>query len=167
MSNRDADSVLDWSNWPLDREFVIARVVDADCKSAFNAWADPAQIVQWYGPEGFGIETSEIDIRTGGVWRFDMVAPDGTRYSNRMEFIRVDAPNVIESNYGTDHDNDPDRFRMLVSFDAQDNGKTVVTLRQLHPSAKRRAAVIQFGAVEYGMQTLNKLAQHIAATNNN
>jgi len=34
---------------------------------AFRAWTDPAQIVQWFGPDGFAIETHEIDIRPGGV----------------------------------------------------------------------------------------------------
>lgn len=155
------DSVTDWSNWPLDREVVISRVVAADRSTAFNAWADPAQIVQWFGPEGLDIETHEIDIRTGGIWRFDMVGEGDVRFSNRMEFIRVDTDSLIEAHHGSDAPVDPDRFRLLVTFDEQSNGKTVVTLRQLHPSAERRAIVIGFGAVEYGGQTLSKLARHV------
>ncbi|MCB1335990.1 MAG: SRPBCC family protein [Maritimibacter sp.] len=151
-----------WSNWPLDREVVIARVVEADRETAFRAWADPEQIVQWFGPSGFQIETAEIDIRTGGIWRFEMVAPDGTRFANLMEFIAVEAPEYIEVFHGSGAADDPDRFRMRVTFDAQDNGKTVVTLRQMHPSAERRRIVIGFGAVEYGGQTLDKLAAHVA-----
>ncbi len=162
MSERSRNSGSAWASWPLDREVVIARVVDADRDTAFRAWTDPAQIVQWFGPDGFRIATQEIDIRAGGRWRFDMVAPDGTRYSNRMEFLRVEAPRLIEVNHGTDADNDPSRFRMLVTFDQQENGKTVVTLRQMHPTADRRATVIGFGAVEYGAQTLDKLAKHVA-----
>ena len=42
-------------------------------------------------------------------------------------------------------------------------GKTVVTLRQLHPTAARREEVIGFGAVELGYQTLDKLAAHMHA----
>lgn len=163
MTDRPQTEIPDWSTWPIDREVVIARVVDADRETAFRAWADPEQIVQWFGPSGFAIETAEIDIRTGGHWRFDMVAPDGTRYANLMEFIRVEAPEYIEAFHGTGAEHDPDRFRMRVSFDAQSNGKTVVTLRQMHPSAERRAFVIGFGAVEYGGQTLDKLAAHVAA----
>jgi len=34
----------------------------------------------------------------------------------------------------------------------------VLTLRQLHPSPARRRIVIGFGAVEYGLQTLDGLA---------
>ncbi|WP_336083100.1 SRPBCC family protein [Thalassospira sp. CH_XMU1448-2] len=162
MTERRTDDVSDWQGWPLDREIVLARVVDASMELAFRAWSDAAQIVKWFGPDGMRLETHEIDIRSGGVWRFDMVAPDGTRYSNRMEFVRIEPPFMIEAIHGSDIDDDPDRFRLLATFDEQDNGKTVVTLRQLHPSASRRAIVIGFGAVEYGAQTLQKLAVHAA-----
>lgn len=161
MSEHTKNSVSEWASWPLEREIVIARVVDADRDTAFRAWIDPSQIVQWFGPDGFRIETHEIDIRAGGVWRFEMVSPDGTRYSSRMEFLRIEAPRLIEANHGTDADDDPDCFRMLVTFDEQDNGKTVVTLRQMHPTPERRAKVIGFGAAEYGAQTLDKLAHHV------
>jgi uncharacterized protein YndB with AHSA1/START domain len=116
----------------------------------------------WFGPEGMAIETKEIDLKPGGVWRFDMVTPDGTRYSNRMVFLCMEAPELIEVEHGTDQENDPGRFRMLVTFDEQSNGKTVVTLRQMHPSRKQRETTMSFGAVEYGGQTLEKLALHVA-----
>jgi hypothetical protein len=32
------------------------------------------------------------------------------------------------------------------------------TMRQLHPSRERRQVVVGFGAVEYGLQTLDGLA---------
>ena len=155
-----AGGLADWSDWPLDREIVLARVVNASRQRAFDAWADPEQIVQWFGPAGLEIETREIDIRPGGIWRFDMVG-HGQRYGNRMEFVRIEPPRLIEMLHGADRDDDPDRFRTLVTFDEQGNGRTVVTLRQLHPSAARRDAVIGFGAVEFGGQTLDKLAAHI------
>ena len=163
MTPTDKDTVTDWTDWPLEREIVIARVVDAPPETAFRAWADPTQIVQWFGPAGFRLETHEIEIREGGLWRFDMIAQDGTRFANRMAFLRVDAPTRIEAIHGADLDDDPDRFRLLVTFDGQANGKTVVTLRQLHPTPDRRRVVIGFGAVEYGSQTLQKLADHVAA----
>jgi len=152
-----------WASWPIDREIVIARVVDASREVVFRAWTDPSQIGQWFGPEGMSIETHEIDIRIGGVWRFDMVAPDGTVYGNRMEFLRIEQPALLEVDHGSDAVDDPRKFRMLVTFDAQSNGKTVVTLRQMHPSKEHRDNTIGFGAVEYGLQTLEKLSAHVVA----
>jgi len=162
MTEHSKQETSDWASWPLNREITIARVINADREAVFQAWTDPAHIVQWFGPDGFDIETHEIDIRTGGLWRFDMVAPDGTRFSNRMEFLRITAPTLLEANHGADIDNDPDCFRLLVTFDEQDNGKTVVTLRQMHPTPERRAIVIGFGAVEFGAQTLGKLADYVS-----
>ncbi len=66
-------------------------------------------------------------------------------------------------NHGADKDDDPNLFRTIVTFDEQSNGKTVVTLRQLHPSKAHRRGAIGFGAVEYGYQTLDKLARHAEA----
>ncbi|MAU62163.1 MAG: ATPase [Parvibaculum sp.] len=151
-----------WRDWPLDREIVISRVIDAPRDLVYAAWSDPAQIQEWFGPEGMVIETKEIDLKPGGVWRFDMVADDGTRYSNRMVFLRMEAPLQIEVEHGSDEDNDPCKFRMLVTFDEQSNGKTVITLRQMHPSREQREGTIGFGAVEYGGQTLEKLSRHVA-----
>lgn len=152
-----------WSGWPLDREIVITRVVDAPRTLVFEAWTDPAQLPAWFGPEGFVIETKEIDIRSGGQWRFDMIAPDGTRYGNRMVFLRLEVPALIEVDHGSDRAEDPSTFRMLLTLDEQANGKTVVTLRQIHPTKAQRDKTIGFGAVEYGAQTLDKLARHVLA----
>lgn len=161
MNEQLISTVADWSSSPLDREIVVTRVVDADPETVCKAWTDHDQITKWFGPDGFRCETHEIYIRTGGVWRFDMIAPDGTSFSNRMDFVRIDAPHLIEAVHGKDAADDPDRFRLLVTFDEQDNGKTVVTLRQIHPTPERRNIVIGFGAVELGGQTLSKLAAQI------
>jgi len=149
--------------WALDREIVLTRVIDAPPERVFRAWTDPGQIVQWFSPAGFQNETLEIDIRPGGSWRFIYVAPDGTRYENRMVFLRIEAPRLIEIDHGSDIDDDPRRFRVTVTFDAQSNGKTVLTLRQLHPTAEQRRAGIGFGAVEIGFTTLDKLVRHLDA----
>ena len=162
MSDSIKTAASPWREWPLDREIVVSRLIDAPRSLVYAAWTDPEQIQVWFGPEGFGIETHQIDLRPGGVWRFDMVAPDGTRYGNRMVFLRLEEPSLIEVEHGADQDDDPGRFRMLLTFDEQSNGKTVLTLRQMHPSKAQREGAIGFGAVEYGGQTLEKLARHLA-----
>jgi hypothetical protein len=51
-----------------------------------------------------------------------------------------------------------------VTFDAQSDGKTVLTMRQLHPTKEQREATIGFGAVEFGYQTLGKLVRHLGVS---
>jgi uncharacterized protein YndB with AHSA1/START domain len=163
MSDTSGKTVSAWAAWPLDREIVLTRVIDATREDVFDAWTDPEQLAAWFGPNGLTIETHEIDVREGGVWRFDMVGEGGLRYDNRMTFLRIERPRLIEVDHGSDKDDDPGKFRMLVTFDVQTDGKTVLTLRQMHPTRAHRDAAIGFGAAEYGGQTLDKLAAHLAA----
>ena len=148
--------------WALDREIVLSRVLDAPRELVFKAWSDPKLVVQWFGPGGWETETHEIDIRVGGRWRFDMIAPDGTRYPNRMQFLKIEAPRLLEFDHGSDQDADPSRFRVIITFDEQSDGKTVVTMRQLHPTKAQRDATIGFGAVAIGYTTLDKLEAFLA-----
>lgn len=152
------------SQWALDREIVLSRVIDARRDVVFSAWTDPKHLPNWFGPAGFKVETKAIDVRVGGLWRFDLIAPDGQLWSSRMRFLRIEPPTLIEFDHGADIDDDPTRFRTTLTFDEQDDGKTVITLRQLHPTKAQRDTGIGFGAVEYGYQTLDKLARHVEAS---
>ena len=149
------------TTWALDREIVLSRVLAAPRARVFEAFTDPNQITRWFGPEGFTTETLEIDIREGGRWRFLYTSPDGTRYENRMVFLRIDAPGLLELEHGSDLDDDPGRFHVTITLDEQGDGKCVLTMRQLHPTKEQREATINFGAVEFGYQTLDKLSRHL------
>ena len=149
------------STWSLDREIVLSRVINAPRAKGFEAWTNAEHLCQWFGPAGFTIENIECDVRVGGVWRFVMVSPDGTRFDSRMVFLEIVAPELLVIDHGSDLDDDPSPFRMTITFDEQSDGKTVVTLRQLHPTKEQRKATIDFGAVEYGYQTLGKLVGHV------
>ena len=149
------------SQWSLDREIVMSRVIDAPRDLVFEAWSDPQHLPIWFGPKGFEIETFEIDVRVGGVWRFNMIGPDGTVYPNRMRFRRIDRPKLMEMDHGDDQDDDPSMFRFILTFAEQSDGKTVLMMRQLASTMEQRDHMIGFGAVEYGLQTLDKLAAYV------
>ena len=55
-----------------DREITITRVFNAPRELVFKAWTDPKHVDRWWGPRGFQTQTSEMDMRPGGVWRFVM-----------------------------------------------------------------------------------------------
>jgi len=150
-----------FDSWSPDREIVLVKLLNHPRAKVFAAWIDPDALAAWYGPNGFRIETHAADVREGGHWRFDMVGMfegQERRFPNLMRFLEILPTERIVMDYGTPDPDDPDRFRMMVTFDEQGDGKTILTLRQLHPSRARRQAVIGFGAVEYGLQTLAGLA---------
>ena len=150
-----------FETWSLDREIVLVKLLNYSRDTVFAAWMDPAALAAWYGPTGLTIETHQADIRQGGVWLFDMVGVfegEAQRFPNLMRFIEIVPNERIVADYGTPDADDPDRFRITITFDEQADGKTVLTMRQLHPNPERRQAVIRFGAVGYGLQTLEGLA---------
>ena len=148
-------------SWSLDREIVLVKLLNQPRDKVFAAWMDPEALSEWYGPAGLSIESHAADIREGGIWHFDMVGTfegQEQRFAKLMRFLEIVPNEQIVIDYGTPDPVDPDRFRMTVTFDEQGDGKTVLTLRQLHPTPERRQIVIGFRAVEYGLQTLDSLA---------
>ena len=154
-------TINDPTTWALDREIVLVRVLDASRDAVFAAWTDADAFCRWFGPEGFTCTIREMDVRPGGRARFDMTSGDGTLYTNRFEYLEVLPGERLVLDHGSDVDDDPGRFRVTLTFDQQADGKTVLTLRQLHPTVEQRDAGIGFGAVELGLQTMDKLARHL------
>ena len=58
----------------------------------FDAWTDPEQVVQWWGPRGFTTTTHNMEVKPGGVWRFIMHGPDGRDYQNKITYLEVARP---------------------------------------------------------------------------
>ncbi len=146
----------------LEREIVLSRVFDAPRELVFRAWTEKEHISRWFGPKGFTTTTHEMDVRVGGMWRFVLRGPDGKSWDSRIVFLEIERPELLVFDHGADQDDDPGRFRVTISFDEQSDKKTVMTMRQLHPTKEQRKAGIAFGAVELGYQTLDKLAEHLS-----
>lgn len=158
-----ASGTQSYANGQLEREIVLSRVIDAPRDLVYRAWIEPGRMFQWFGPKGYRCEVRhQGEAKVGAVWRFDMVAPNGQRFDNRMTFLEIIPNEKLVLDHGSDKDDDPNRFHVTITFDQQSDGKTVLTLRQLHPSKTQRDATIGFGAVELGYQTLDKLAEYLA-----
>jgi len=151
-----------YANGELEREIVLSRVIDAPRSLVYRAWTESGRMFQWFGPKGFRCEVRQQGAAAvAAVWRFDMIAPNGQRFDNRMTFLEIVPNEKLVLEHGSDQDDDPNRFHVTITFDQQSDGRTVLTLRQLHPSKTRRDATIGFGAVELGYQTLDKLSEYL------
>jgi uncharacterized protein YndB with AHSA1/START domain len=147
-----------------DREIVIERLIDAPPALVFDAWTDPKQVVQWWGPRGFTTTTHKMEVKPGGVWRFVMHGPDGRDYQNTITYFEIVRPErLVYSHGGGDEDLEPVSFHTTVTFVPKDK-KTLVTLRAIFPTAAERERVIrEHGALEGGKQTLERLDEHLAS----
>lgn len=144
-----------------DREIVITRLLDAPRELVFEAWTHAEHVAQWWGPLGFTSTVREMEVREGGVWRLDMLGPDGTVYPNRIIYREVKRPARLVYDHDSDVDDDPHRFHVTVTFDDVD-GKTRLTMRLLFATAAARDYVVrEHGAIEGGNQTLQRLEAYL------
>ena len=139
-----------------EREIVSARVLAAPRAVVFAAFADPAQLAQWWGPDGFTNTIREFDLRPGGRWRFTMHAPDGTDYGNECEFAEVVRPERIVFQ----HLEPVHRFQMTMTF-AEEGGATRLNWRMVFESASEVAKLKNFIAAA-NEQNFDRLAAHLA-----
>jgi uncharacterized protein YndB with AHSA1/START domain len=80
---------------PTEREIKIERVFDAPRDRVFAAYTDPALIPEWWGPRETTTIVDEMDVRTGGRWRFIMRNADGTETAFRGAYREVTPPERI------------------------------------------------------------------------
>ena len=146
-----------------DREILLTRVFDAPRELVFNAWIDPNHIAQWFGPDGFTTTILGMDVRPGGVWRFIMHGPDGVDYPNKIVYVEIVKPERLVYNHFSEDVDEPGQFHVTMTF-AEQAGKTVLSMQMLFETAAERDRVVkEYGAIEGGEQTLDRLAAYLAA----
>ena len=74
------------------------RVLSANRRVVFAAFANPDSLAQWWGPSGFTNTFEKFEFKPGGRWVFVMHEPNGANYANESVFreIQPDARIVIE-----------------------------------------------------------------------
>jgi uncharacterized protein YndB with AHSA1/START domain len=144
-----------------ERTMILQRVIRAPKRLVWGAWMNPETLPKWWGPDGFSCRTDRIDLRSGGDWVFDMIAPDGTVFPNHHRYGEVRAEDRITYAllWG---ENGPKHADAWASFDEAD-GATTVTLGMMFSTAAEFQTARGFGAVELGQQTLGKLARFVGA----
>ncbi len=147
-----------------DREIFISREFNAPRELVWEAMTNPRHVVNWWGPRGFTDTIEEMDVRPGGVWKHVMRGPDGVNYPNKSVFKEVVKPEKLVFSHGGHRENGPGvSFTATWTFDALDAKRTRVSVQLLFSSAESRDFVArEFGAVEGGKQTLERLGEHLA-----
>lgn len=141
------------------RTMVLERVIRAPRHLVWAAWMNPETLPQWWGPDGYSCRTTRIDLRAGGEWVFDMIAPDGTVFPNHHRYGEVRAGERLgySLHWG---ENGPKHADAWALFEEQD-GATKITLGMVFSTAAEFQTAKGFGAVELGLQTLGKLERFV------
>jgi uncharacterized protein YndB with AHSA1/START domain len=83
-----------------DRQLVLQREVCFPRHLVWKAMTEERHVNRCWGPDGFTNENSTMDFRVGGQWKYEMVGPDGTRYSNLVTFKEIMAPSRLVFDQG-------------------------------------------------------------------
>jgi len=137
---------------------ILTRTFDAPREVVFQAWTDPKQLAQWFGPHHFTNPSCEIDARVGGAVSIDMRGPDGVVYPNRGVIRELVAPEHIVFTLALQDDAGNALIDSLISVTfAEEQGKTRLTLSARAVNASADAAQYLKGMHEGWSQTLDRL----------
>ncbi len=114
-------------------EISVTRVFDAPRELAYQAFVDPDQFGQWFGPAGSSVpyESVQNDVRTGGFHRFVLVSEADP---SRRTPVEVSLSEVVEDELLVAHaelgTGGGAKIRLRLEFLDEASGKTRLELRQ-------------------------------------
>ena len=65
---------------------------DAPRDLVWKAFTEPERMKEWWGPKGFTVIASKMDLRPGGSYHYGMKAPNGSTMWGKFVFREIVAP---------------------------------------------------------------------------
>jgi uncharacterized protein YndB with AHSA1/START domain len=160
----------------LSGAFLLTRVFEAPRALVFRAWTEADRLARWFGPRGFTLFSSTLDLRPGGAFHYGMRSPDGQAMWGKWVFREVAAPERLvfvfsfsdEQGGVTRHPFAPDWPREVLSTVtfAECYGQTMLTMRAAPinaTGAERKAFEAGHDSMRQGWTgTLDQLAGYLA-----
>ncbi len=140
-------------------EIRINRIYDAPVQAVWDAWTDPEQAAQWWGPRGFTLTTHSKDLRPGGNWNYTMHGPDGVDYPNKTHYLEVEKYSKLVYDHGGNDDRAA-LFRVTVLFSEID-GKTKMDMSMALPTPEAADETRKFIKKAGGDSTWDRLAEYL------
>ena len=108
---------------------VVRRFIRATPERLFDAWTDPEELVQWWGPEGVTCQSAELDARPGGAYRIANRLADGKILWIRGRFEEVQRPTRLVFSWQVDAPGATVE-RVTVTFSAIAEGTEVMVMHE-------------------------------------
>ena len=83
-----------------DREIVISRLLNAPRELVWAAWTEKERLAQWWGPRGFAMGVSKLEMKPSDVFHYCMSTPLNATDEQR-EFFTLMRTNVQAGFKGT------------------------------------------------------------------
>jgi uncharacterized protein YndB with AHSA1/START domain len=131
---------------PSDREIRVTRRFDAAPELVFECHTNPELIRKWLlGPPGWSMPVCDIDLRSGGAYRYLWRNDEGREFGVRGEFREISAPHRIVNVEAMD--GVPGEALCTTTFEASNSG-TLFTLTMRFESRELRDGALESGMTE-------------------
>ena len=78
-----------------DKEIYSTRILNESIDKVYQAFADPLQLKNQWGPEGFTNTIHEFDLQVGGKWILTMHGPEKVNYENSSVFTKLEPQRLV------------------------------------------------------------------------
>jgi uncharacterized protein YndB with AHSA1/START domain len=69
--------------------FVMSRVLDAPRDMVWRCFTDPEHLQQWWGPKGYKVLSSKMELRPGGTYHYGMQTPNGQTMWGKFVYLEI------------------------------------------------------------------------------
>ena len=95
----------------------IRRTFPASAERLFGCFTEPAHLLRWWGPQGTTCPNAEVDLREGGNYRLEILAPSGALSVVSGEYLEIEPPNRLVFTWRWD-DTPEEQTRVTLEFRA-------------------------------------------------
>lgn len=144
-----------------DKGICVWRLLDAPIALVWQAWTEPRQIAQWWGPDGFTNTIHQMDMHAGGRWNLVMHGPDKKDYDNESIFTEVIVHEKIVYEHISGH-----RFLTIITFEPREEQTMLNWSMEFEDSGEFMHLLKNFSP-DIGLnQNIDRLIKHIKQINN-
>jgi uncharacterized protein YndB with AHSA1/START domain len=168
--NADKSSLLNEHGLKLttrgDREIVLTRVFQAPRSLVFKAMTTPELVKRWLlGPPGWSMVNCEIDLKVGGVFRYEWCNSDGTKMGMHGVYREIVPSERIVNTESFDFGCETQSGEQITTASlSEDHGQTILRSVVLYPSREARDATIASGMERGLAASYDRLAKLLTST---
>lgn len=142
-----------------DTEVRIERLFDAPRELVWEAYTDPELLRQWLGPRRLTMTVQEMDVRSGGSYRYTHQNAEDGPFVFYGEFREVDPPRLLVQTFDFES-NDLGPSLDRVEFEQVGAEQTRLVITATFASVEARDSMLQSGmekGVNEGYEKLDEL----------
>src|SRR4029453_15479613 len=118
---------------PAAKTITLTAEFDAPVERAWQLYADPRQLEQWWNPPAYPLTITDHNLSVGGMVRAHVTTPDGQKARAYWRITAVDAPRRMGGGDGFPHDHPQPNpttppTTMHLTLADRDGGGTLMTI---------------------------------------